>query len=160
LSIISGLALFTVQAYSQGIKYQAGELEIRLSSDVEAAIDNGVPLTFVCEYAMLKKRFFVNWKAHYNRHDFVVTHHALTDSYLVSSQPGAAPRIFRSITETMGFVAQQAKNIFSTYNSADTPYQMRVRLSKTELPSPIRFNAFIATDWDLNTGWNSWQSAR
>lgn len=158
--IVSATIFFiTANAHAKGIVYQAGELAIELSDNVEEAIHNGIPLTFICEYA-IEEHFFMRWKRRYVSHQFLVTHHALTNSYLVATRPEAAPKIFRSVNEAMGFVAQQAQTFFRRYHAQKSDYHMRVRLSKTELPSPIRFNAFIAQDWDLNTGWKSWQSAQ
>jgi len=160
--VLCSLWAFTSPAkgLAQGIEYQAGQLDISLSENVANAINNGIPLTFICEYTPLDQRFFITWRRPPIKYHFVVTHHALTNSYLVSYLPGTAPKIFRSITESMGFVAQRAEAMFNRYNLTEEKYQMRVRLSKTELPSPIRFNAFVSQDWDLNTGWKSWQSAQ
>jgi len=160
--LVFGATIFFIAttSHAKGIVYQAGELAIELSDNVEEAIHNGIPLTFICEYAIPEERLLVRWKRRYASHQFLVTHHALTNSYLVTNRPEAAPKIFRSVNEAMGFVAQQAQTFFRRYHSQKSGYHMRVRLSKTELPSPIRFNAFIAKDWDLNTGWKSWQSAQ
>lgn len=160
--LVFGVTIFFApsDAHAKGIIYQAGELAIELSENVEEAIHNGIPLTFICEYAILEERVLMRWKKRYASHQFLVTHHALTNSYLVSSRPEAAPKIFRSVNEATAFVAQQAQTIFRQYHSQKSSYQMRVRLSKTELPSPIRFNAFITKDWDINSGWKSWQSVQ
>lgn len=147
-------------ALSQGVEYQAGKLDIRLSENVEDAIHNGVPLTFVCEYAIVNSVLFVSWKKQHKDHRFVVTHHALSNSYLVSIEAEAPPKIFRTLTEAMSFVARQAQILFAAYHLSEKHTKMRVRLGKTELPGPMRLNAFIAKEWDLDTGWKAWQSAR
>jgi len=60
----------------------------------------------------------------------------------------------------MSYIASEALKLFARYQSGESPYQMRLQLSKYDLPAPMRLNAFVANDWDLNTGWKKWQSAR
>jgi len=128
--------------------------------NVERAINNGVELTFICEFATIKQFLFVKWPDQLKSHHFLVKHHALSNSYLVSDETDRAPKIFRSTTDSMSYIASEALKLFARYQSGESPYQMRLQLSKYDLPAPMRLNAFVANDWDLNTGWKKWQSAR
>ncbi len=154
------LILSPSNAVGVGIEYGTGNLNIALSDNVEQAINNGVELTFICEFAMISQFLFVKWPEQLKSHHFIVKHHALSNSYLVSDETDKTPKIFRSTTDTMNHIASEALKLFASYQSSDTPYQMRFRLSKYDLPAPMRLNAFVSSDWDLNTGWNKWQSAR
>lgn len=147
-------------AHAQSTKYSADGLTISLSSEVERAVDNGVPLTFISEYAVVTQILFLKIPRQIQSHQFVVTHHTLSNRYLVSDGSDLPPSIFSSLTDTMNYVANSAMGLFNHYHSADTPYRMRFRLSKVDLPGPMRLSAFITADWDINTGWKKWQSAQ
>lgn len=156
-----GLLAFTPsKAADAGIDYDTGNLSIRLSDQVEQAINNGVELTFICEFAVIRHFLFIKWPEQLKNHRFVVKHHALSNSYLVSNETDKAPKIFRSTTDTMNHIASQALRLFASYQLDNSPHQMRFRLSTYDLPAPMRLNAFVARDWKLNTGWTEWQSAR
>ncbi|RBP48830.1 DUF4390 domain-containing protein [Arenicella xantha] len=142
----------------QAIEYHNGELTIALSAEVARAVDNGVPLTFISEYAVVTQILFFKIPRHIQSHQFVVTHHALSNRYLVSDGSDLAPNIFSSLTSTMDYVASSAMGLFNHYHSPETPYRMRLRLSKVDLPGPMRLSAFITEDWDINSGWKKWQS--
>lgn len=149
-------------ALAQNITYDSNGLKIELSEDVQAAIDSGVSLTFENQFAHTKNLLIIQWHTKFAQHDFVITRHTLSNRYLVHENNKVAPRIFSSTRETMAFISETALSYFSKYNSqqSHTPYErkMRLRLSKTKLPGPMRLTAFIANDWDLDSGWTSWQS--
>lgn len=149
-------------ATAQSITYDSSGLKIKLSEDVQAAIDSGVSLTFENEFAYSKDLFLIQWHTKFAQHDFVVTRHTLSNRYLVHQNNKVAPRIFSSMRETMAFISETALSYFAKYHSLQTQSQheqkMRLRLSKTKLPGPMRLTAFIANDWDLDSGWTSWQS--
>jgi hypothetical protein len=167
LLLLGALFIHSIEtAVAQSIRYNSNGLKIELSEDVQAAIDSGVSLTFENEYADAKHFLFFDWHTDIVRHEFVVTRHTLSNRYLVHESNKVAPRIFSSTRETMTFISQAALGYFSKYISkrqkqqpgSHAEHKMRLRLSKTKLPGPMRLNAFIASDWDLDSGWTSWQS--
>ena len=121
---------------------------------------NGVELTFVCEFALVNTFLFFAWPDQLKSHRFVLRHHALSNSYLVSEGASSGSHIFRSTTDSMDYVAARAMTLFAEYSESQPAYKMRLRLSKYELPVPMRLSAFITKDWDLNSGWEAWQSAQ
>jgi len=147
---------------AQSITYDRNGLKIELSEDVQAAIDSGVSLTFENEFAHSENFFFIHWRTNLLKYRFVVTRHALSNSYLVQESNKVEPNIFSSTRESMAFISETALSHFSKYRSqpshSTSDHKMRLRLSKTKLPGPIRLTAFITSDWDLNSGWTSWQS--
>ncbi len=166
LSLLTLLAC--LNAHAQSIDYDGNELKIALSEDVQAAIDSGVSLTFENELVHSNQWAFFHWHSHETVHRFVVTRHTLSNRYLLHQDGQVAPRIFSSTRETMAFIGETAIGQFADYHdkwsSDDTDKQtqkshkMRLRLSKTKLPGPMRLTAFITSAWDLNSGWRSWQS--
>lgn len=138
---------------------------IRLAKEVEEAIDGGISLTFECEFAHIERFLFFAWPEKIKRHRFVVTRHALSSRYLVHQKGQLAPRIFSSKNESLNFIANQSMDLFLKYHTQDRQSgkqsrEMRLRLSKTELPAPLRLSAFITKEWDLDSGWKAWESAR
>lgn len=154
------LALWSHTGFAKSIQYTDGELAINLSEEVTNALNNGVPLTFVCEYATLTQVLFIRWPRKTYRHTYEITHHVLSNRYLVSDGSEQPPKIFSSTEDTMEYVASQALGFFDFYNASETRYHMRLRLSIMDLPGPMRLSAYMTKAWDINTGWEKWQSAQ
>ena len=131
---------------------------ITLSDESRQAIDNGVPLTFVCRFAMQKKFAFLTWNTDYHAHRFMVSRHVLSNRYLVRINNAQRPKIFASLTQTMAYISRVSLELFGNYSSLQNEYKMRLSLSKYELPGPMRLNAFISSDWNLDTVWIAWAS--
>ena len=156
---------------SNGITQTEQGFTITLSEESQNAINNGVPLTFICKFAIQEKFAFFTWslltwnKARYT-HRFMVSRHALSNRYLVRLNKAQKPKIFASLTQTMAYISRTSMELFGTYSSQhasqqtgqQSNYKMRLSLSKYELPGPMRLNAFISSDWNLDTGWIAWAS--
>lgn len=149
---------------ANGIFFNETGLRIELSEKVEEAIDGGIALTFESEFAHIERFLFISWPEQIKQHRFIVTRHALSNRYLVHYESSIAPSMFRSKRETMSFIINKTLDLFKQYHNQDThniePHQMRLRLSITELPGPLRLSAFINKEWDLDSGWKTWQSAQ
>ncbi len=150
-------------SFAQNISYDGAGLTIELSDDVQAAIDSGVSLTFENQFALAQSFLFIRWHSQLVQHDFVVSHHSLSNRYLVHESNNVEPNIFSSMHEAMAYIGETALARFSNYHAQQQPHpstmhKMRLRLSKTKLPGPMRLTAFIAKDWDLDSGWKSWHS--
>ena len=154
----------TSNAHANGIFYNEAHLNINLSEQVEEAIDGGIALTFESEFAHIEHFLFISWPEQVKQHQFTVTRHALSNRYLVKQGSGLAPSMFRSKREAMSFISTSTLELFKRYHAQDThsvePHQMRLRLSISELPGPLRLSAFINKEWNLDSGWNTWQSAQ
>lgn len=132
--------------------------DITLSDAAQKAVDNGVALTFVCEFANLKKFAFIPWITERKQHRFVLTHHALSNRYIVRLDKIQTPNLFRSLAHAVDFMTEQAMELFDSHNEHSHQHHMRISLSKYELPGPMRLNAFISNEWDLDSGWIEWVS--
>lgn len=132
------------------------DFNLSLSSEIKDAVDNGVSLTFICSFAMVQRFLFVTWPRKTKQHRFVVSYHGLSNRYVVRQDNLLTPHLFRSITQANDFMVEQSLRLFNTYISQNYDYQMRMSLSKYELPGPMRLNAFITKAWDLDTGWIKW----
>lgn len=132
--------------------------DLTLSDAAQQAVDNGVALTFLCEFAYLKTVVFVPWVTERKQHRFVLTHHELSDRYIVRQDNLQTPYLFRSLAHAVDFMTEQAVELFDRYSDPENQHHMRISLSKFDLPGPMRLNAFISNEWDLDSGWIKWVS--
>ena len=64
---------------------------------------------------------------------------------------------FSSANEATEFITNQSFKFLQSYTSNQgDDVSMRLALNKFKLPGPMRLNAFIAKQWDIDTGWISW----
>lgn len=136
----------------------ADSFTISLTGQPQEAVESGVALTFHCDFAMIKRIFFLSWAEKSRKHSFVVTHHALSNRYIVNHNDGQHRHSFRSLDASMNYLAGEAQRLYKNYLEQNADYEIRLSLSKFELPGPIRLSAFLASDWDLDTGWVKWES--
>ena len=143
-------------------------MKITLSEEVQIAIDNGVSITFENELVHFNKWTLIGWHTNQVTHSFVVKRHTLSNRYLVHEVNRVIPRIFQSTREAMAYIGLTATQQFRRYHlksnlvksnsNKSTSHRMRLRLSKTKLPGPMRLTAFINSAWNINSGWTEWQS--
>ena len=131
-------------------------LNLSLSQQVQDAINQGVRLTFYSRFA--KSQRWALWHRWQKKHRFSVTHHALSDHYLVKLDNHANANLFRSLDAAMDYIATQSVALLAAHTDTPEAYSIRTNINKYELPGPMRLNAFISPDWDLDTGWVAWQS--
>ncbi|NND00772.1 MAG: DUF4390 domain-containing protein [Gammaproteobacteria bacterium] len=134
-------------------------LVIKLSSEAQDAVNNGVPLFFKCDFAVRRSYWFFSVSRSLKNHQFLLMRHAISNRYIVKRDSLDTPHIFRTITEATNYIAAQAVILLEFYDNAENRYSMRLSLNIFELPGPMRLNAFISSDWELDTGWMSWNSA-
>lgn len=150
----------SASSFAQTQYQSTAKFNLNLSEEVREAVNHGVRLTFVCEFAKDRSWLFLAWQDVQKEHRFVVSYHALSSRYLVQRDSEQSPSLFRSLDGAMDFITAQSLTLLDTYNDTQHSYNLRVSLSKHELPGPMRLNAFISGDWSLDTGWISWQSER
>lgn len=126
---------------------------IDLSAEAEEAIDNGVRLVFDARYATSASLVIFSRYRTKHQHQFFVQRHSLSNRYIVRRDNLEIPRIFRSIQQAMRYISQQALILLEFYNDGEETVYMRLALDKYALPGPMRLNAFIASAWDIDTGW-------
>ena len=154
----SAVIAHAVATASFGISPQDNEISITLSEEALSAIDNGVSLTFISEFAVPKQWGFLNWKTQKETHRFVISKHALSDRYHLYENGSPTPKIFRSSSMSVIQVAKVIKRHFIDYSEGKPSLVLRVYLSKTELPAPLRMTAFASSQWDYDSGWGQWIS--
>lgn len=137
----------------------AERVSLELSDEARAAVDAGISLSFTCRYAIREPWWFFARERHSRTHRYTLKRHALSNRYIVTTDETSTPRIFRSAWEATNYIAEQASKLLESYSSDDQAYAMRISLNKYDLPTPMRLKAFIASSWDIDTGWIQWASA-
>jgi len=153
------LCLFTstfVFAYETGQNSLNDYFRIQLSNQVKEAVDNGIVLNFDCELSNHTQWSFLKFPKNKKRHQFNLTHHSLSNRYLVRFNDVQAPKNFKSASEATAFITEKSIDFFRQYANKHNDAQMRLSLNKYKLLGPIRLNAFISEPWNIDTGWISW----
>lgn len=143
-------------AYETGQRSYVGSYKINLSSDVKDALDNGITLTFDCELKTEKKIWLFALPQNKIKHNFTLNYHSLSNRYLVRYFGAQAPKNFASSGEATEFISEQSVKFLNQYASKQSGAKMRLSLNKFKLLGPMRLNAFIAKQWNIDTGWILW----
>lgn len=165
LSLLVNIALgFIVMAFStnslhaqSAINSPSEILSIELSDHAYQAVNSGVLLTIDCEFANIESWFFLTMVNNKKNHQFTLSRHTLSNRYIVKYDDQSTPHMFRSIPEALNFITSQALILLESYSSFDAERRMRISLNKFELPAPMRLQAFLLNQWDLDTGWLAWE---
>lgn len=137
-------------------KISLDELSIELSPQAQEAINNGVALKIDCEFANIESYLLLTLASNKKTHYFTLSRHALSNRYIVKRDNLSRPHMFSTIAEATNYITTQAVVLLESYTDYDADRKMRLRLNKFELPSPMRLQAFIFDEWDLDTGWLTW----
>lgn len=140
----------------------SGSVDIGLTPKVEEALNNGIPLEFVFEVRLHRRRVLI-WdqtaRSFSARRE--LRYHALAGQYLVTRRgPGEPTRAsFQTLAEALAAVGSLDDSL-----ALDPPLEgpgdyrvgVRVHLDIEALPPVLRPVAYTSRAWDLNTGWTMW----
>lgn len=130
-------------------------IDLTLSDEVQSAINSGVALSINSAFAIRTSWWLFHTSSKPKYHHFSIQRHALSNRYIVKRDDLNTPHIFLSITEATNYIAAQSVMLLEFYHDTDNPYSMRLSLNKYDLPGPMRLNAFLSSEWELDTGWLS-----
>ncbi len=149
LVLLAG-TLFVLPANSQAPK---ASIFLELTTEAKEALDNGVKLEFKCRYVTRVPVLFFSYRSTRYEHKFEIQRHALSRRYVVTKDDLDTPRIFRSASQAMNYIATQAELLLEAYQQQPKVWQMRISLNQYSLPGPMRLNAFLSEHWDIDSGW-------
>lgn len=156
LGVLVSLAL-TVSSARANVSLEPFDFE--LSSEAQDAINAGVTLSINADYAVRTSYWLFSTAEQERTHKFKLMRHTLSKRYVVKFDDDDRPHIFRSIGQACNFIANHSLTLLDSYSSNEAVYSMRLSLSRFDLPSPMRLNAFISSAWEIDSGWIKWQSA-
>ncbi|NOX42782.1 MAG: DUF4390 domain-containing protein [Gammaproteobacteria bacterium] len=139
----------------------SAQLGYELSTEVNEALQNGIPVTLKLEAVIVYKRDFL-WakKVTKMKQRFRLRYHALSEQYLVKNLNSGEQAYYKVLDDAL----------YNLEHVVDLPifdaklldpgknYVARIRTSVdiTELPVPLRYFAYFSSGWNLTSGWFSW----
>jgi hypothetical protein len=137
----------------------SADVEMRLDSDIEEAVNKGVPLNFVVEFQIVSPRqYWFDDEVVTSTQNITLSYHALTRQYLVNR--GKHQQSFESLNEAVRDLAN-----VSEWKVADKPLLVKgetynaallIRLDQSKLPKAIQVDAIASEKWNLSSQKFEW----
>lgn len=146
-------------ATDEGIVLNA-DFEFELTSRLEDALTNGVPLYFLVEFECYRPRWYwLDQKIGAATLTVRLSFHALTRTYRLST--GALHQSLPTLAEALRALTRVRSWLVLSRGAlrADTTYNayVRMRLDTAQLPKPFQVSALANRDWVLASAWKRWE---
>ncbi len=144
-----------VRTVEDGLVLDA-DFAFELSPRLAEVVANGIPIYFVVEFELGRKRWFwFDEKAASARLQMRISFHPLSRQYRLST--GLLQRNFDTLEEALSAVKRVRGWLVvdRTVTFADADYEaaVRLRLDTTMLPKPFQLSAFTSRELQLETAW-------
>lgn len=159
---LAGITINHVNGVLQQPPYQINaDISYELNSKVLEALENGVPLTFRLDMKIQRPRDYL-WdetlaSASYH---FQLQYHALSRQYIVRDTETQQQRSYPSMRAALvGLGRVKGLALPLQVLPADAKQcrlHLRVLLEIGALPAPMRPQAWLSSDWHLESGWRQW----
>ena len=130
----------------------AADVDMRLDSDIEEAVNKGVPLNFVVEFQIVSPRqYWFDDEVVTATQNITLSYHALTRQYLVNR--GKHQQSFESLAEAIRDLTSlddwkvAEKSLLEkgeVYKAA-----LLIRLDQSKLPKAIQVDAIASEKWNI-----------
>lgn len=147
---------------NEGVYLLDLEMQITLDTEPLAALQSGVPLTFLYEFDVEQVRSWLpNTGVASLTQRQQITFHALSNRYLVTNLNSGATNSYPTLRSALSMVGQiegfpliDAKFI---HDNAIYQVEFRAQLDIEALPAPLRPLAYLTPSWRyLKSDWNAW----
>lgn len=145
----------SLRAADEGVVLNA-DFDFDLTTRHLEAVSNGVPLYFVIEFELTRKRWY--WFAENTvsrRMQVRLSYHALSRHYRLST--GVVQQSFTSLDAALAVLRRVRNWLVIERNVAlgDYNYEaaVRMRLDMSLLPKPFQVNAITTPEWRLESHW-------
>ena len=133
-----------------------------LHEDIIKALDGNISIPFSLEVKLSKERFFfLKVKTHYKSFRFSLAKYALGDQYIVTDKQNGIKVSFPTLDRAQKHLENRQADIIAEKKSIEIgkPHEIAVRwrLIKSELPIPMLLPVLFTSEWNLNSGWKSFQ---
>lgn len=129
--------------------------KLSLSSKAYEAINQGVPIDIILNYAQPKHYF---WGIQYKNLDttiFTLSRHSLSGNYVLKNQTTFRNTQFQTVDDALKQISLfQLKRI---NNQNTDEIAIRIYLDLFRLPPQIRANAFFSGRWRHDSDWTIWR---
>lgn len=138
------------------------KIELNLSEQAELAVENGVPLVVLTEFALVRSGYFWDNTLFKHRNGKRLRYHSLSDRYVVEDLEVNGINTFNSVTEALQSMGVFRSLVFPLPQEIDanSPHYsliVRSRLDINKLPAALRPLAFFSPSWQLSSDWTSWR---
>jgi hypothetical protein len=153
-----GIRNATVALVEDGWQVDA-DFDVQLSSQLEEAINRGVPLYFVVDFEMARPRWYwFDEKPVVASQTYKITYAPLLRQYRVAV--GSVYQNFTTFKEVTR-VLSRLRGWHVADSGAfkkDQVYQasLRMRLDTAQLPKPFQLTAIASRDWNVASDWHRW----
>jgi len=142
--------------YADGGWNLSADFDFDLPSNLEDAVNKGIPLYFLVEFELIRPRWY--W---FDDHAISATrvvrlsYHPLTRQFRVSNGGLQVP--FSRLKDAVDFMQHvRGWRVFEqrAVKAGETVQaEVRMRLDVTQLPKPFQINAVNTRDWNLSSDW-------
>jgi hypothetical protein len=145
----------SLRAVEDGLVLDA-DFEFELTPRLAEVVANGVPLYFVVEFELGRRRWYwFDEKAASKQLQLRVSYHPLSRQYRLST--GLLQQHFETLAEALN-VAKRVRNwlvVDRTVGFSDADYEaaVRMKLDTTLLPKPFQLSALTSREFQLETPW-------
>lgn len=140
----------------------SADMDLSLTTEARAAVENGVPLVVLTEFAVMQPGTF--WDSTLLRRKLRgrLRYHALSDRYIVERTDKPEMEIFRSMDSALRYLGRITDLRFEMKQKLpkDSLLAVRSRLDVNALPAPMRPMALFSSDWRLSSTWTRWRIDR
>ena len=137
------------------------DIVYHLSMDTRDALEHGIPLEFDIEFRIKKEREWIWDETIVTKTiTFRVEYQPLSGHYLVSQTNTSHKYQFRNLQEVLEFIGHINRfpliGIDMIVPDNNYKAEIRVELNIQALPAPLRPLAYISSQWQLSSPWQSW----
>lgn len=143
------------------------DVQVTLNSVLIDALKRGVPLVFVAEFDIFKKRWYWFDEKLLSQHRPVrLAYHAITQQYRIThgDQISTFPTLDEALAAALHLKQWTLAPTQGELSLSDrigeikkTPdayeLRLRMRLDSSQLPKPLQVNALTNRDWNLSSDW-------
>lgn len=150
---------------NSGVVYLDARLQLVLSDDALAALENGVPLTIELMLEVVRERRFLPDAADAELTlRYELEYRPLSQRYIVSNLNSGDQDSFATLYSALNNLGriQGLPVLDVSILDSDADYRMRLQalLSTQQYPAPLRLLFFWRDDWQLTSEWYEWSLER
>lgn len=135
------------------------EMEFTLSDPVREAVNNGIPVTLVKQYAVPRARLVLQRRRMKLEQRFELRRHSLSDRYILTDTGSDSVKTYGSVADALRALGATSVVTFELPEEqySDPPIVLvRAHLDIYSLPTALRLRAFISRSWRHSSGWTTW----
>ena len=138
------------------------KINLNLSEQAELAVENGVPLVVLTEFALIKDGILWDKTLLKYKNGQQIRYHGLSDQYVVEDLDVEEIDTYGSVTEALQSMGALRSLVLALPESIEQDtdrytLSVRSRLDIDKLPAALRPLAFFSPSWRLTSDWTSWQ---